>query len=170
MTDDFAASNVAKNLGIKVIPLMTKGIKTVGKSLPRGLKTILKKGGHNYSSMINNWTSLVGKKISDVAYPKSIKTGKELRNGILILNVDHGDQLFVEYSKKDIIDKINAFFGYQFIKEVRLVLIKRKTDKKEKHKIDKDKSIKYGKKIKEIQDSNLKRNLSNLIDVFSAKK
>tara|TARA_B100001167_G_C16621440_1_gene235176 strand:+ start:135 stop:623 length:489 start_codon:yes stop_codon:yes gene_type:complete len=147
-----------------------QGIKTVGKSLPRGLKTILKKGGHNYSSMINNWTSLVGKKISDVAYPKSIKTGKELRNGILIVNVDHGDQLFVEYSKKDIIDKINAFFGYQFIKEVRLVLIKRKTDKKEKHKIDKDKSIKYGKKIKEIQDSNLKRNLSNLIDVFSAKK
>ena len=147
-----------------------QGIKTVGKSLPRGLKTILKKGGHNYSSMINNWTSLVGKKISDVAYPKSIKTGKELRNGILILNVNHGDQLFVEYSKKDIIDKINAFFGYQFIKEVKLVLIKRKTDKKEKHKIDKDKSIKYGKKIKEIQDSNLKRNLNNLIDVFSAKK
>ena len=147
-----------------------QGIKTVGKSLPRGLKTILKKGGHNYSSMINNWTSLVGKKISDVTYPKSIKTSKELRNGILILNVNHGDQLFVEYSKKDIIDKINAFFGYQFIKEVRLVLIKRKTDKKEEHKIDKDKSIKYGKKIKEIQDSNLKRNLSNLIDVFSAKK
>ena len=147
-----------------------QGIKTVGKSLPHGLKTILKKGGYNYSSMINNWTNLVGKKISDVAYPKSIKTGKELRNGILILNVDHGDQLFVEYSKKDVIDKINAFFGYQFIKEVRLVLIKRKTDKKEKHKIDKDKSIKYGKKIKEIRDSNLKRNLSNLIDVFSAKK
>jgi len=147
-----------------------QGIKTVGKSLPHGLKTILKKGGYNYSSMINNWTNLVGKKISDVTYPKSIKTGRELRNGILILNVDHGDQLFVEYSKKDIIDKINAFFGYQFIKEVRLVLIKRKTDKKEKHKIDKDKSIKYGKKIKEIQDSNLKRNLSNLIYVFSAKK
>ena len=147
-----------------------QGIKTVGKSLPRGLKTILKKGGYNYSSMINNWVNLVGKKISDVAYPKSIKTGKELRNGILIVNVDHGDQLFVEYSKQDIIDKINTFFGYQFIKEVRLVLIKRKTDKKEKHKIDKDKSIKYGKKIKEIQDSNLKRNLSNLIDVFSAKK
>ena len=147
-----------------------QGIKTVGKSLPRGLKTILKKGGYNYSSIINNWTNLVGKKISDVAYPKSIKTGKELRNGILIVNVDHGDQLFVEYSKKDIIDKINAFFGYQFIKEVRIVLLKRKTDKKEKHKIDKDKSIKYGKKIKEIQDSNLKRNLSNLIDVFSAKK
>ena len=30
LTDDFAVSNVAKNLGIQVIPVMTKGIKTVG--------------------------------------------------------------------------------------------------------------------------------------------
>ena len=31
LTDDFAVSNVAKNLGIQVIPVMTKGIKTVGR-------------------------------------------------------------------------------------------------------------------------------------------
>ncbi len=30
ITDDFAVSNVAKNLGLKVIPVMTKGIKNVG--------------------------------------------------------------------------------------------------------------------------------------------
>ena len=119
-----------------------QGIKSVGNSLPHGLKTILKKGGHNYSSIINNWTDLVGKKIADIAYPQSIKAGRELKNGTLILNVDHGNQIFVEYSKKDIIDKINAFFGYQFIKEVRLVLIKRKIDREEKHKIDKNKNIK----------------------------
>lgn len=31
LTDDFAVSNVARNLGIEVIPIMTKGIKTVGR-------------------------------------------------------------------------------------------------------------------------------------------
>ena len=30
ITDDFAVSNVAKNLGLKVIPVMTSGIKNVG--------------------------------------------------------------------------------------------------------------------------------------------
>jgi endoribonuclease Nob1 len=30
ITDDFAVSNVAKNLGLKVIPVMTEGIKNVG--------------------------------------------------------------------------------------------------------------------------------------------
>jgi len=31
ITDDFAISNVAKNLGLKIIPIMTRGIKDVGK-------------------------------------------------------------------------------------------------------------------------------------------
>jgi len=31
VTDDFAISNVAKNLKLKIIPIMTKGIKDVGK-------------------------------------------------------------------------------------------------------------------------------------------
>ena len=146
-----------------------QGIKSVGNSLPRGLKTILKKGGHNYSSIINNWVNLVGRKIANIAYPKSIKTGKELKNGTLFLNVNHGDQLLVEYSKKDIIDKINSFFGYEFIKEVRLVLIKRKIQIEEQGKLDKNQELKYKKDIEKVKSSTLKKNLNNLIDVFSIK-
>ena len=100
---------------INKTPYAIQGLRPVSKALPRGLKTILKKGGHNYSSIINNWSNLVGKKIANVCYPKSIKTGKELRDGILFLNVTHGDQLLVEYNKSKIIDRINVFFGYKFV-------------------------------------------------------
>ena len=102
----------------------------MSKSLPRGLKTILKKGGYNYASIINNWSDLVGKQISNVCYPKSIKTGKELKDGTLHLNVSHGDQLLVEYNKTNIIDKINVFFGYKFVKNIRIILIKEKVESK----------------------------------------
>tara|TARA_B100002051_G_C16383510_1_gene461689 strand:+ start:64 stop:564 length:501 start_codon:yes stop_codon:yes gene_type:complete len=146
-----------------------QGIKSVGNSLPSGLKTILKKGGHNYSSIINNWINLVGKKIANVAYPKSIKTGKELKNGTLFLNVNHGDQLLVEYSKKDIIDKINSFFGYEFIKEIRLVLIKRKIQTEDQGKLDKNKELKYKKNVEKVKSPALKKNLNNLINIFSIK-
>ena len=129
-----------------------QGIKTVGKSLPHGLKTILKKGGYNYSTIINNWTQLVGKKISDISYPKSIKTGKDLKNGVLILNVNHGDQLLVEYSKKEIIDKINLFFGYQFIKEVKISLIKNKIIQKNSYLEKNESSIYNAKLIKHYVD------------------
>ena len=138
--------------------------------MPQGLKTILKKGGHNYSSIINNWVDLVGKKVSNVCYPKSIKTGRELKNGVLFLNVTHGDQVFVEYQKNDIIDKINTFFGYKFIKEIRLVLLNKKNEKKVKNLRKKNENTKYQKKIDEIDNLNLRKNLSNLIDVFNNKK
>ena len=54
-----------------------QGLRPMSKSLPMGLKTILKKGGYNYASIINNWSDLVGKQLSDVCYPKSIKTGSK---------------------------------------------------------------------------------------------
>ena len=147
-----------------------QGLKTVSNSLPRGLKTILKKGGHNYSSIIYNWSNLVGKKISSVCYPKSVKTDRELKNGTLVLNVFHGDQILVEYSKNDIIEKINTFFGYEFIKDIRLVLIKEKIDRKRKYHFNEDEKSRLQKKIEKIGDSDLKKNLTDLINVFNKKK
>ncbi len=142
----------------------------MSKVLPHGLKSILKKGGYNYSSIIKNWSSLVGKKISTVCYPKSIKAGKELKNGILFLNVSHGDQLLVEYNKKDIIDKINTFFGYQFVKEIRLVLIREKIEMTRRQDLDKNQISKYHKKIENIENPQLKEKLESLIGAFGKKK
>ena len=147
-----------------------QGLSPFSKSLPYGLKTILKKGGHNYSTIINNWSELVGKKIADVCYPKSLKTGKELKNGILFLNISHGDQLLVEYNKKEIIDKINAFFGFTLIKELRLVLIREKIKLKKVQELNKTQILKYSKKIEKIQNMFTKKKLENLIEAYSKKK
>ncbi len=142
----------------------------MSKSLPRGLKTILKKGGYNYASIINNWSDLVGKQISEVCYPKSIKTGKELKDGTLHLNVFHGDQLFVEYNKTNIIDKINLFFGYKFVKNIKIILSKEKIDPKKDIILANNKNLKYQKNLKKIRNPDLKRKINNLINAFSNKK
>ena len=142
----------------------------MSKSLPRGLKMILKKGGYNYASIINNWSDLVGKQISDVCYPRSIKTGKELKDGTLHLNVSHGDQLLVEYNKTSIIDKINVFFGYEFLKNIKIVLINKKIDPKKNIILINKKKIKYQKKLEKIQNPELKKKINNLINAFSNKK
>ena len=34
------------------------------------------------------------------------------------MNVFHGDQLLIEYNKSKIIDRINVFFGYKFVKSI----------------------------------------------------
>ena len=41
-----------------------------------------------------------------------------MKDGTLVLNVLHGKELEIEYAKKEIIDKINSFFGYNCINQI----------------------------------------------------
>ena len=103
-----------------------QGLRPFSNSIPKTLKKHLKKGGYNYSNIVDNWTKMVSKKISDCCYPITVKMGKEMRNGTLVLNVLHGKELEIEYSKKEIIDKINTFFGYNCINQVTLKIVQEK--------------------------------------------
>ena len=103
-----------------------QGLRPFSNSIPKTLKKYLKKGGYNYSNIIDNWTKMVDKKISDVSYPTTIKMGKEMRDGTLVLNVLHGKELEIEYEKKEIMEKLNSFFGYNCIKEIALKIVQEK--------------------------------------------
>ena len=103
-----------------------QGLRPFSSSIPKTLKKHLKKGGYNYSNIIDNWTNMVSKKISDACYPVTVKMGKEMRNGTLVLNVIHGKELEIENEKKEIIDKINRFFVYNCIGNIKLKIIQTK--------------------------------------------
>ena len=87
-----------------------QGLRPFSSSIPWGLKKLLKKGSYNFSNIIDNWSKMVGKDISNACYPNTVKMGKEMNNGTLVLNVIHGNELTIEYGKQEIIDKINSFF------------------------------------------------------------
>ena len=146
-----------------------QGLRTVSNSLPKAMDKILKKGGHNYSSIINNWTEIVGRKTAEICYPKSVKINRELKDGMLVLSVSHGNQLDVEYNKKDIVDKINSFFGYKFIKQVKITLIDEKVNVKNKNFLKISKNKKFDDKINKIKNSNLKKKLINLVREYENK-
>ena len=86
------------------------------------------------------------------------------------MNVFHGDQLLIEYNKTNIIDKINIFFGYKFVKSIRIVLIKEKIDPKKDIVLASDINSRYQKKLEKIQNPDLKKKIKNLINAFSNKK
>ena len=86
-----------------------QGLRPFGNTLPRGLKGILKKSGYNYSEIISKWSILVGKDISNCAYPKSIKMKKGNSNGTLVLGIKRGDEIQIEYSKREIIDIVLTY-------------------------------------------------------------
>ena len=146
----------------------TQGLRPFAKSLPRGLKKLLKRGGYNFSNIVDNWVKMVGKDISDACYPNTIKMSKEMDNGTLVLNVIHGNELEVEYSKQEIIDKINTFFGFQCIKEIKLKIVQLKKTYIEPEPLEiNKKSYKY--KLKNINNEKLKKTLSKLIEAYNAK-
>ena len=140
-----------------------QGLRPFGNTLPRGVKGILKKNGYNYSEIISKWNMLVGKNISNCAYPKSIKMKKRDSNGTLILAIKRGDEINVEYSKQEIINKINSYFGYKLINEIKLQTFN-SGDKKTKNKNTLDKLSKdFEEKINEIKSKNIKNALSQLL-------
>ena len=144
-----------------------QGLRPFSNSIPKTLKKHLKKGGYNYSNIVDNWTKMVSKKISDSCYPITIKMGKEMKNGTLILNVLHGKELEIEYSKKEIIDNINSFFGYDCITHINLKIVQEKISPK-RDKLIKIKNFKkINKKIDEVNNNQLKSSLNNFFKAFT---
>ena len=87
-----------------------QGLRPFSSSIPKTLKKHLRKGGYNYSNIVDNWTRMVSKKISDKCYPNSITSEKGGKGATLVLNVIHGKEMEVEYIKNDIISKIKENF------------------------------------------------------------
>ena len=78
-----------------------QGLRPFSTSIPKTLRKHLRKGSYNYSNIVDNWTKIVSKEISDACYPITVKVSKEMRNGVLVLNVIHGRELHIEYQKSN---------------------------------------------------------------------
>ena len=94
---------------------------------------------------------------------------KEMNNGTLVLNVLHGKEITVEYSKKEIIDKINSFFGHNYIGQIRLKVIQERREIKEKIKKPEKLIKEFKNKIKTVKNINLKNSLDQLINAYHNK-
>ncbi len=143
-----------------------QGLRPFGNTLPRGVRGILKKNGYNYSEIISKWSMLVGKDISNCSYPKSIKMKKGNSNATLIIGIKRGDEIQIEYSKKEIMDKINSYFGYKLIDEIKLQTFSSKINKNNKNKFTENFSKNFQKKINEIKNESIKNSLSQLLKVI----
>ena len=143
-----------------------QGLRPFSSSIPKTLKKHLRKGGYNYSNIVDNWTKMVSKKIADACYPITVKMGKEMREGTLVLNVIHGKELDVEYEKNEIMDKINSFFGYKCISNVVLKIVQNTVKPKKNFPKIKDFS-KIEDKMSKVNDDKLKSSLNNFLKAFN---
>jgi len=141
-----------------------QGLRPFGNILPKSVKGILKKNGYNYSEIMSKWNMLVGKEISECSFPKSIKMKPGDSRCTLVLAVKRGDEIIVEYSKSEIMNKINSYFGYQLVNDVRLQAYNSEAKKQEVKNNSMNFSDKFVKKVLDIKSETIKNSLTKLME------
>ena len=145
-----------------------QGLRSFKDTLPKKVKKILNKKGYIYSDIISNWNYLVGSKISKVSYPKSFKPIGNNSPGILILRVQRGNEIDVEYSKSEIMNKINSYFGYKIINKINFETfeVKFKSKKNINYSISNKSKNRFLKSINHIKNEKVKNSLLKLTKHF----
>jgi hypothetical protein len=129
----------------------TQGLRPLQSLLPENAKKILKKDGFVYFEIIKNWKSIVGEKMFKCVGPLKIK--KINNENILSIKVNKNVMIEIEYSRDQIIEKINSYLGFKAIHKIQI--ISKDSSLEIKKKITLSENIL--KKINEIENENLKK-------------
>ena len=148
-----------------------QGLRSFKDTLPKNIKKVINKKGHIYSETLSNWKYIVGENLFKVCYPKSFKNSNKFGLSTLLIMVKRGHEVDLEYSKKEIVEKMNSFFGYSVVEKLKFVSF------------DDDKQIsndqndlkenvtnyEYIKKINNVKNEKIKKYLLELVEAFKKK-
>jgi hypothetical protein len=108
--------------------------RAVGFYIPGLTKSAFAKYGFSAATLLTDWKSIVGADLAQYTEPERLKwpvraqvpasedSEDEGRPGAtLILRVDAGRALDVQYRTRQVIERINAYFGYRAVADLRLV-------------------------------------------------
>ena len=148
-----------------------QGLRSFKDTLPKNIKKIIKKKGHIFSETLNNWKYIVGNEIFQICYPKSFKNSNKFGVSTLHVMVKRGHEIDLEYSKKEIMDKMNSFFGYAVVEKLKFISFDdiqtkfKKIDENE----NRVTNSKYTDRIKGIKNDKIKNSLLELTKFFKQK-
>ena len=148
-----------------------QGLRSFKDTLPKNIKRVIKKKGHIYSETLDNWKYIVGDKLFKVCLPKSFKNSNKFGVSTLLVTVKRGHEVDLEYSKNEIMDKMNSFFGYSVVEKLKFISFN--DEKKISLNVNEENknliNNKYQKKIDDIKNTKIKKSLIELTKVFKKK-
>ena len=149
-----------------------QGWRSFKDTLPKNIKKVIDKKGYIYSETLNNWKYIVGEKLFKFCYPKSFKNSNKFGVSTLQIMVKRGHEVDLEYSKKEIIDKMNSFFGYAVLEKIKFISFdyENNSDSKEVLQLNNNVTIsRYKKKIENVKNEKIRKSLLELTKVFKVK-
>ena len=146
-----------------------QGLRSFKNTLPTKVKRIIDKKGQIYSKTLDNWKYIVGEDLFKVCYPKSFKSSNKLGGSCLNIMVKRGSEVDLEYSKKNIMNKINAYFGYEAVKNIKLNTFEGEYEKNNEKKVVNATKREHIKKIDNIKNDKIKKSLLELSKIYKPK-
>ena len=142
-----------------------QGLRSFKDTLPTKVKKIINKKGSIFPEILNNWKYIVGEELFNICYPNKFKSSNKVRGSTLEIMVNRGSEVNVEYSKKQILNKLNSFFGYVAVEKIKIITF----EKNEKINLERNKSASkrdFTKKLNDIKNINIKNALKELIKFY----
>jgi hypothetical protein len=111
------------------------GVRAVGSFLPALTRKAFEKYGFSTAALVTEWVAIAGRELAAYTAPERLawprgrerpdaETGEPGRGrpgARLVLRVDGGRSLDVQHKAHQIIERINAYFGYAAVAELRIV-------------------------------------------------
>ena len=148
-----------------------QGLRSFKDTLPKNVKRIINKKGHIYSETLSNWKYLVGDKLFKCCYPKTFKSSNKFGVSTVVIMVKRGHEVDMEYSKKEILDKMNTYFGYSVVEKLKFISFD--DEQKDSPKIEiHEKNVtinRYKDKISSVKNEKIKKSLLELTKLFREK-
>ena len=148
-----------------------QGLRSFKDTLPTNIRKVINKRGHIFSEILNNWKFLVGESLFKVCFPKSFKNSNKFGVSTLLIIVKRGHEIDLEYSKKEIMDRVNNFFGNIVIERIKFTTFEEDRKQVINDKIEKKAVTRktFHKKIESVTNEKIKKSLIELTKVFREK-
>ena len=148
-----------------------QGLRSFKDTLPKSIKKVINNRGQIYSETLNNWKLIAGESLFKVCYPKSFKNSNKFGVSTLLVMVKRGHEVDLEYSKKEIMDKMNNFFGKTVVEKIKFTTFEEDKNntteiKPLKNNVTKNK---FHNKIDNVKNEKIKKSLLELTKVFKEK-
>lgn len=102
------------------------GAQHVGRLVPELLHKSQERFGFAYGGMLTQWNAIVGEDLAATTRPERIRwprrqTGDARIGGTLVIRVDGPSAIEVQHSTPAIVERINAFYGYDAVAGIKIV-------------------------------------------------
>lgn len=112
----------------------TSFVRAVGQHVPRLTAKVFEKYGFHSAEIMTSWSTVAGADIARISAPERIKwprgnsgshDAEDARSAAggatLVLRTEPAYALDVEYKTREIIDRINRYFGYRAIAQIKII-------------------------------------------------